>query len=136
MILDISDNKFKALLNDRELFLPRSWDGVYFDNTLKELYNYYIEQLRYYATVEKSIGLECHIGMIEEICKLLVATVDEYLKGFPACAFDTFKKVMEVLSRHAFKLTEPIYIREYGSIKKCEDELKTVPNCCYDFVWR
>lgn len=104
MILDISDNAFKDMLNDRELFLPHSWDGVYFNDTLEEFYAYYIKKLRYYAEMEKSVSLESYIGSIEEICSILVKSVNDYLEGFPARAYDTFKDVMTLLSSYPLKV--------------------------------
>lgn len=45
MILDISDNSFKRIMEDDRLALPIRWDGSDFSMTLGSLFSYYISKL-------------------------------------------------------------------------------------------
>ena len=118
MIFDISDKAFKDMLNDKTLFLPHSWDGVYFNNALEELFGYYIMQLKDLALKEKNASLESCIRPIEEVCRLLIRSVNHYLNGFPSRAYDTFEDAMELLNMHPLKIYQKSateYFKDYHS---------------------
>lgn len=99
MILDISDKKFKELFKNKDFHLPIRWDGYDFAATLGGLFNKYIEQL---DLINENI--EINSSNINLVCDLLLQTVRHYLNGFPAIAYSTFIKVMNILMLQPLKV--------------------------------
>lgn len=96
MTFDISDENFRKLFNDQQLYLPIKWDGQDFSKALKELYAHYIDKLS--ATdlfwCEK---IKENIHNIKRICNLIDRSVSHYLNGFPSKSYRTFCRSMNVL---------------------------------------
>lgn len=128
MILDISDNEFKSVFHDKNLFLPIRWDGDDFAATLRRLYNCYLFNFhelknsgRYSLAEMKAL-----IDKIESINNILVETVNIYLRGFPADAYSSFEKVMMILARY------PIAIYSKSETRpKNFQSLKDDPLCLF-----
>lgn len=113
MILDISDYKFKQVLNDKTLFLPVRWDSKDFHATLSSLYAHYINSL------EKTFGNEdsyfmTYLDRIKSVCGLLKTAVSHYLDGFPSDAYHSLEKAMGYL------MVNPLEIYEKSSLELFE----------------
>lgn len=78
-------------LNDGKLFLPLRWDGVDFQITLEKLFRYYINRLKMCNRTE------AEIRKVERICHLILQSVEVYLSGFTAFAYDSFRELMDIL---------------------------------------
>lgn len=100
MFFDISDKKFKIIMKDEKLFLPKKWDGKDFSETLRKLYKHYVSLVKLKGLSGKVV--DC--VQLKKICDILVKTVKEYLAGFPAQAFETFKEVMRLLMAKPLKI--------------------------------
>lgn len=101
MIIDISNTQFKRIFDDERLFLPISWSGNDFSLTLEELYHLY--QVRLYEIIVKD-GIQIDYKSINRCCSLIIKTVQSYLNGFPADAFDIFKNLMRILMQDPLRL--------------------------------
>ena len=91
------DEEFKTIFNDEQLFLPMRWDGNDFLQTVERLFDYYKSK------VKNRLDNENYL-MIDQICKGIKMTLQEYLKGFPMKAYRKFNRVMETLKKVPFKV--------------------------------
>lgn len=110
MILDISDQEFKNIFDNKSLWLPIQWDNNDFSSTLQKLFKKYIDTVKKsckgcYIEENRNCGCE-NILSIERVCELLVTTIQQYLNGFPAQAFETFGQVMCCLQQVPLKTYE------------------------------
>lgn len=83
------------LMDDERLFLPHRWDGVDFRTSLGELSSYYTGKLK---------GEERKKA--ERICELILRSVELYLNGFTAGAYDSFCELMEILRAAPLRVEE------------------------------
>lgn len=97
IIFDISNEKFKRILDDKELFLPLYWNGEDFSVTLSNHLS------RYYESVVRELPRE-NTKEIKRINALLVRAIDKYLFGFPEKALKTFGEAMGILMQHPLKV--------------------------------
>ena len=86
------------LMEDEELFLPRRWNGIDFSVSLGKLFRYYIEK------IGKSGVKKEEEEKIERICFLILKSVEMYLNGFTAYAYDAFCEMMDLLENVPLKL--------------------------------
>ena len=113
MIFDVSDKEFKKILGDKHLFLPLTWDGKDFSKTLQELFDQYIGDLKNVTgSTPSHYGIQVDLDKIREVVYLLVKTTNEYLNGFPADAYITFEKVMQILDRKRLKVYQKSVIED------------------------
>lgn len=126
MILDISDREFKKVFDDSKLFLPIRWNGNDFSETLKGLFDYYIDKIDESISQEWKGNVDLKIQMIpciQRICGLLRTSVDEYLRGFPSKAYSIFSDAMRQLMDKPLR----IYYKsdaDYFRGENYEDRLK------------
>ena len=102
MIIDISEETFKCILDDEKLFLPLKWDGVIFSFTLECLFNHYINKLEK-LNGENSPRIRVDIENIKSVCGLIRNSVKYYLDGFPSEAYLSFDKAMKILMPYQLK---------------------------------
>lgn len=126
MILDISDYQFQRIFSNKELWLPIQWNNKNFPDTLKQLFDNYINSINnnckiHFYDKQDMYEIE-HIFEISQVCDLLVRTVQEYLNGFPAKAFKTFGHVMSLLE-HTPLETYSKSLREQLEISQYNDSL-------------
>ena len=99
MILDISDELFKDILNDKELYLHIRWDGDDFASTLDKLFNHYFKRLEIISNKKSNTFLHTHINLckLQEVNGFIKKAVNYYLNGFPSKSYETFEMVMRIL---------------------------------------
>lgn len=113
MILDISDNGFKQLLDDEKLYLPIRWDGVDFSKTLTELFDYYISKIENMVGKSKDYSVQNDLKRIKQVCGLLTKTINHYLNGFPSESYSTFKRVMNILMGQQLKIYQKSELEQF-----------------------
>lgn len=101
MIFDISDQNFKMIFKNDQLYLPIRWNGYEFFSTLEQLYHLY--QNRIYEVIQKD-GANIDIERIKCCCSLILKAVKLYLNGFPSRAYEQFEKLMKLLMKSPLKL--------------------------------
>jgi hypothetical protein len=115
VIFQFEDIKYRKLMQMPFMKLPKRWDGIDFNQTLKEnLFELYIEE------ANLLLG-KTQVGIIKTICDSIVKTIDYYYKGYPVKAYQEFSEVMEIL------IKDPIIVyQKSGWIQafKGEDPLK------------
>ena len=122
MILDISNKAFKNIFGDGKFDLPIRWDGKNFEDSLKDLFQEYIfrvcqaqndtchlDAFLQYGVNNLDIDVacfdeKCYGHIIKQICNKLVKTVNLYLNGFPAEAYDTFSSIMAKIIHTPIKI--------------------------------
>lgn len=108
MIIDISHELFRRIMNDDKLFLPFRWDGIDFKNTLKEKLDYYLSLLKYVRDnpqIDNSSKLlSFDLDKVESVTQFLIESVNHYLSGFPHSAFDAFTKAMRIFEANPLKV--------------------------------
>lgn len=127
MILDISDNAYKNILNDEQLFLPIRWNGDNFSDAIECLLNRYTRHLETVINNEISYRNDVNIFLEEviKISKLLIKAVNHYLNGFPAKAYATFKNVMSILAENPLKIYQKSVMEQFEVNEwKYQDKLK------------
>ena len=113
MILDISDAEFKKLFNDKELFLPKVWDGSDFNKALKALFEHYLERVdEFFDKHNGGSEDEKYLDTIKKACDSIRASVKAYLDGFPAKAFKKLSKAMKTLMETPLKIYYKSSMRE------------------------
>lgn len=100
MIIDISNSQFKQIFDDERLYLPIRWAGDDFASVLEKLYHVYQKRIDKLHKKDANIGIE----RIKTCCSLIVKTVQSYLNGFPADAFEIFQALMKELKLNPLKL--------------------------------
>lgn len=107
MIFNISDNQFKKIMRNPNFNLPVRWEGRNFERAISDLLDEYINELllfdgdkdnEYYNNVEVNIDEICLISDLLKRC------ICEYHRGFPSNAFDTMKKIMDILIKRPLKV--------------------------------
>lgn len=143
MILDISDEEFKDIFGDAQFHLPIRWDGVDFAETLRKLFNRYLNQLERYQTHNKQGNAFNHIDadyhMINEVCWLLLNSVKHYLNGFPSRAFQSLSDAMDILMNQPLKVYYKSVLEQFDKFEegKHQDRLqlfriaRVYDNCPY-----
>ena len=101
MIIDISDAGFKKIFNEEEFFLPIRWSGNDFANYLKNFLNQYQSKIK---TITGEQVSDDGIVLINKICDLLIDSVNFYLNGFPAQAYQTFQYLMDYLIQNPLRV--------------------------------
>lgn len=101
MIFDISDQNFKKMFKNNQLYLPIRWDGYNFVSTLEQLYHLY--QICIYEVIQKD-SVNIDIERIKSCCSLIIKSVKYYLNGFPSRAYNQFEGLMRLLMRKPLKL--------------------------------
>ena len=123
MIIDISDNGFKKIFNDKQFELPIRWCGGDYAQFLESLYDNYLISLcknsqnnnckllantendtRYLGKGNNCVIDDCIIRDIKSICENIVKTVRTYNKGLPSSAYDVFNEVMNQLIKTPIKI--------------------------------
>ena len=100
MIFDIPNSQFKQIFDDERLYLPIRWAGDDFASVLEELYHLYQKHIDKLHKKDADIEIE----RIITGCSLIVKTVQSYLNGFPADAFEIFQALMKELKLNPLKL--------------------------------
>ena len=112
MILDISNEAFKRILNDEQLFLPIQWDGDDFYSTLKSLFDHYIKQLKTLSNISTTSGnskdnhsdnISLNLNNVKKLCDYITQTINYYLNGFPVMAYNELKSFMDTLIKSSLK---------------------------------
>lgn len=99
MIVNISSENFKKIMNDKRLFLPLKWDGKDFVKTLQDLLSYYVERVKNYTEKNECYNRCINFKKLTHINSLIVEAVRKYLEGFPSDAYYCFDNVMNLLSK-------------------------------------
>lgn len=118
MIIDISNECFKRIFDDKTFHLPIRWNGIDFISTLEYLFNQYINRLELFldkAKYDPSKADEC-INIIKYVTGLLKKAVKHYLDGFPSRSYIEFACVMDVLTK------TPLKIYQNDAMGKFENE--------------
>lgn len=100
MMIDISDLQFKKVFDNDNLYLPIRWKGDDFVLSLEELFHLYEERINTLHKENPNIEKE----RIKACCSQIIKTVQAYLNGFPADAFEIFKLLMQDLMCSPLKL--------------------------------
>ena len=122
MIIDISDEKFKKIFSDKRLHLPIRWNNNDFADSLKILFEIYLNQVEKEQSLwDHSRTIKVNSQKIRRVCNLLHITVKHYLNGFPAKAFTTFKTLMSLLEENPLKtyqksITEQLAINDNDTL--------------------
>ena len=117
MIFDISDATFRNILNDERLFLPIRWNGSDFSSTLNCLFDYYIKQLENLASNSPLPydSIQVDLKNTKRVCKLLIKAINHYLNGFPAKAYASFEKAMDLLMVNPLKVYQKSVLEQFES---------------------
>ena len=113
MILDISQDSFRNIFGDGKFDLPIRWDGKNFEDSLNKLFKEYMFEVckeqsddcsmnAHFRYSEDDLNItaccfdkNCQGHLIKRICTDIIKTVNLYLNGFPAEAYNTFSEIME-----------------------------------------
>lgn len=128
MIFDISDSAFRNMLNDEALFLPIRWNGSDFGTTLNNLLNHYIKQLESLSDNPQSNNNSIQVDLkdIKRVCGLLLRAVNHYLNGFPAKAYSSFERAMDLLMINPLRIYQKSVMEQFeiaGSRYRKDEEL-------------
>lgn len=125
MIIDISDNSFRRILDNENLFLPIRWDGSDFSSALDHLFMDYIKQIEL-TECEKSRfnSISIDIDNIKRVCGLIVKAVNHYLNGFPSKAYENFESVMDILIVTPLEIYQKNVMEQFGNSSNSIDEDK------------
>jgi len=129
MILDISDDTFKNVLNDTELYLPIRWNGSDFATTLDNLFNHYIKQIELLPSEKGHLynPIRANVKDIKRVCGLLTKAVNHYLNGFPSKAYTSFERAMKLLMDKPLKIYQKSVMEQFeipGDRYRKDDDLK------------
>lgn len=115
MIFDISDTTFKTVLNDKTLYLPIRWNGSDFSATLNNLLNHYIKQLENSSDNPQSNynSIQVDLKNIKRVCGLLIRAVNHYLNGFPAKAYSSFERAMDLLMINPLRIYQKSVMEQF-----------------------
>lgn len=115
MIFDISDSNFKNILNDEALYLPIRWNGSDFSATLNNLLNHYIKQLENLSNVSLPSHNSIRVDLkdIKRVCGLLIRAVNHYLNGFPAKAYSSFERAMDLLMINPLRIYQKSVMEQF-----------------------
>ena len=104
MIVNISDSEFKRIFSNKNFYLPIRWDNKNFLSTLRKLFDNYIKVIEQeYVDNSWKSDIQIDIKKVKRVTTLILSTVDKYLNGFPAKAFETFKRLMALLEQTPLK---------------------------------
>ena len=128
MIFDISDSAFRNMLNDEALFLPIRWNGSDFGTTLNNLLNHYIKQLESLSDNPQSNNNSIQVDLkdIKRVCGLLLREVNHYLNGFPAKAYSSFERAMDLLMINPLRIYQKSVMEQFeiaGSRYRKDEDL-------------
>ena len=104
MVLNISDDQFKDILNDEQFYLPIRWDGLNFSKSLKDLLDEYMDKLTVYSSSNNTSPIKVNMNIIRDVCKYLTTAVNKYLNGFPQRAYYEFRNAMDLLEENPLKI--------------------------------
>lgn len=126
MIFDISESNFRHIFNDKDLFLPIRWDGDDFSETLKKLFGKYLSRLEIFhgKALNNRVGLCVSIDEIKSIIDGLVKSIEDYLKGFPAKAYQDFEYTMSILEKTPLREYEKSAYEQFGYDGYKDDPLR------------
>lgn len=115
MIIDISDQQFKSIMNDEKLYLPIRWDGTDFSSTLEDVFHYYIKSIKEINKDSRLYFSHMRIDFrnIVTVCELIIKVVKCYLNGFPSKAYNSFEKVMNILICNPLKIYQKSVIEQF-----------------------
>lgn len=105
MILDLSDQAFRCIMQDRKLALPIRWDGSDFEKTVDNHLSYYIEKIREKALKERGkTDLHIEADDLEKIKAAIVDAICNYLNGLPVIAYYKLRIALELLILQPLKI--------------------------------
>lgn len=115
MIIDISDSSFRKVLNDKELYLPIRWNGSDFNTTLDKLFSHYIKQIELLPDENSSFDHRVRVNVkdIKRVCGLLLKAVNHYHNGFPAKAYSSFERAMNLLMETPLKIYQKSVLEQF-----------------------
>ena len=115
MIFDISDSTFRNILNDEALYLPIRWNGSDFSATLNSLLNHYIKLLENSSVTPQSNynSIQVDLKDIKRVCGLLIRAVNHYLNGFPAKAYSSFERAMDLLMINPLRIYQKSVMEQF-----------------------
>ncbi len=124
MIIDISNESFRRILENKNLFLPIRWDGSDFSSTLDYLFMDYIKQIELTEHENNHFTNICiNLDDIKRVCGLLVKVVNHYLNGFPSMAYEKFESVMDILMVTPLEIYQKSVMEQFGnSINNIDDD--------------
>ena len=106
MIIDMSNESFRNIMQDERLYLPIRWNGNDFSDTLENLFHIYTSKLDM-LTEQGSRNVQpihADVKDIKRVCGLLIKSIRYYLNGFPSKSYTTFRHVMELLMKTPLKM--------------------------------
>lgn len=93
MILNITKNNFRSIIENEFLDLPMRWDGYDFYSTVNSLFQEYLALLSHYMKGND-------VRKATTICNGILECIDQYHRGFPDKAFKKIETVMSKLISH------------------------------------
>lgn len=96
-MIELHIDKFLDLMINKELQLPKRWQGSDFKDSLNDHFNKYVSLLE--PNIKPS-----ELEIIKEICNWIIDTIDLYHAGYPTEAYTSFKKVMRNLMKNPLKI--------------------------------
>lgn len=123
MVIDLSNRNFREVFKDNRFFLPIRWNGINFVETIEELYEKYLTELKKYATRGEPNEENIEIKTVKSCCGLITNAIKEYLNGFPSKAYSQFKKLMVQLTRYPLRIR---YDRPYNQYNIPQDLFRVV----------
>lgn len=107
MILDISDRAFMHIMADEKLALPIRWNGSDFEQTVEELFSYFISKIKEKGCRDsEEQGPSVDTAELQFICRKIVSAIQKYLNGLPIAAYYEFRKAIERLIGKPLKVYE------------------------------
>lgn len=114
MIFDISDDKFKDIMGDENLALPKRWNGIDFYTELYDLFKLYKDRIRYgnifYGIYNK---IRIDFNDINKVCNNILSAVENYFNGFPSVAYKKFNIAMSVLMKTPLKVYQKSVFEQF-----------------------
>lgn len=106
MIVNISDEQFKHIMDNSKLNLPIRWDGKNFEKSLYNLFSLYLQELRVSQNQsdDRLRNITVDIYNIKSICNLILDCVKIYHNGFPAYSYEVLSQVMKKLIQTPLKV--------------------------------
>lgn len=124
MILDLSDEKFKHIMDDKELFLPIRWKGYDFALVMDQHFKHYLKSIETNVDMDnKDICLCSDYREISDVCNTIVLAVEKYLNGFPSHAYEIFCKAMRLLIKKPLKVYQKNIFELFGDDGHYTDNL-------------
>ena len=101
-LINISQYDMERIFNDEQFDLPIEWDGLDFISNVANLLDKYVESIDR-IIIQKNNEKDCNkkfLCDIKQICFSINESIDLYLQGSPALAYNSIDNIMRFLSKN------------------------------------